>query len=90
MFHRGPIITIAAIVLTAPLIMALSTGCRADDTLVRQFSSGTGADAVGIIDATEDVELTGPQALSSDGAGNLFLLDQVNGRIVRFDPKQPT
>jgi hypothetical protein len=35
------------------------------------------------------VELTGPQALTSDVQGNLFVLDQINGRILRFDPKQP-
>lgn len=91
MFYRRPIRTFVAIgSMAASLSMASSGTCRADDTLVREFSSGAGADAVGIIDATEDVELTGPQALTSDGAGNLFLLDQVNGRIVRFDPKKPT
>jgi hypothetical protein len=36
------------------------------------------------------VELTGPQALTSDAQGNLFVLDQINGRILRFNPKQPT
>ncbi|MBM7483490.1 hypothetical protein JOE52_002472 [Bradyrhizobium canariense] len=44
---------------------------------------------VGIVPASEDVELAGPQALSADGQGNLFLLDQINGRIIQFDPKQP-
>ena len=43
---------------------------------------------VGIVPASEDVELAGPQALSADGQGNLFVLDQVNGRILQFDPKQ--
>jgi hypothetical protein len=36
------------------------------------------------------VELAGPQALSADGQGNLFVLDQINGRILQFDPKQPS
>jgi hypothetical protein len=61
----------------------------ADDTVVRQFSAGGGATAVGIAAAGEDVELTGPQALTSDAQGNLFVLDQINGRILRFNPKQP-
>jgi hypothetical protein len=61
----------------------------ADDTVVRQFSAGGGATAVGIAAAAEDVELTGPQALTSDAQGNLFVLDQINGRILRFNPKQP-
>jgi hypothetical protein len=61
----------------------------ADDTVVRQFSIGTTPTTVGIAEAGEDVELTGPQALTSDAQGNLFVLDQINGRILRFDPKQP-
>jgi hypothetical protein len=61
----------------------------ADDAVVRKFSAGSTATNVGIVDASEDVELAGPQALTSDANGNLFVLDQVNGRILRFDPKQP-
>jgi len=61
----------------------------AADTVVRQFSIGTTSTTVGIAAAGEDVELTGPQALASDAQGNLFVLDQINGRILRFNPKQP-
>lgn len=61
----------------------------AADTVVRQFSVGATATTVGIAAAGEDVELTGPQALTSDAQGNLFVLDQINGRILRFNPKQP-
>lgn len=63
-------------------------GAMADDVVVRKFSSGSTAASVGIVDASEDVEIAGPQALTSDADGNLFLLDQVNGRILRFNPKQ--
>src|SRR6266705_2652054 len=61
----------------------------AADTVVRQFSIGTTSTTVGIAASGEDVELTGPQALTSDVQGNLFVLDQINGRILKFDPKQP-
>ncbi len=61
----------------------------AADTVVRQFSIGATSTTVGIAAAGEDVELTGPQALTSDAQGNLFVLDQINGRILRFNPKQP-
>jgi hypothetical protein len=61
----------------------------ASETVVRQFSTGTTSTAVGIAPAGQDVELTGPQALTSDAQGNLFMLDQINGRILRFNPKQP-
>jgi hypothetical protein len=62
---------------------------HADDAVVRSFAGGSDASNVGIVPASEDVELAGPQALSADGQGNLFMLDQVNGRILQFDPKQP-
>ena len=58
----------------------------AEDAVVRQFSVGTTSTTVGVAAAGEDVELTGPQALTSDAQGNLFVLDQINGRILRFDP----
>jgi hypothetical protein len=61
----------------------------AADTVVRQFSVGTTSTTVGVAAAGEDVELTGPQALTSDVQGNLFVLDQINGRILKFNPKQP-
>ncbi|WP_407165117.1 hypothetical protein [Bradyrhizobium sp. ORS 111] len=68
----------------------LPVGAHADDTVVRSFVGGSAASMVGIIPASEDVELAGPQALAADGQGNLFVLDQVNGRILQFDPKQPS
>jgi hypothetical protein len=65
------------------------TKAHADDTVVRSFAGGSAASMVGIVAASEDVELAGPQALSANGQGTLFVLDQINGRILQFDPKQP-
>jgi len=73
----------------AGCVVSCAPAAIAADTLVRQFNAGDTATAVGIAPAVEDVELTGPQALTSDADGNLFVLDQINGRILRFDPKQP-
>jgi hypothetical protein len=70
-------------------MFASATMAAADDTIIKQFSSGTGVDAVGIVEAGEDIELAGPQALAFDNDGNVFLLDQINGRILKFDPRQP-
>lgn len=70
------------------LIIAISTAC-AEDLVIKRFGGGNSADAVGIADASEDVELTGPQALTTGSDGDLFLLDQLNQRIVRFNPKRP-
>ena len=61
----------------------------AQDVVVKRFVGGSGVNAVGIVDASEDVEINGPQALTTGENGELFLLDQVNNRIVRFDPKKP-
>ncbi len=61
----------------------------AADEVVRQFASGTGQNAVGVLDASEDTEISGPQALTTGEDGNLYLLDQVNNRIISFDPKSP-
>lgn len=71
------------------IAMVLTGSAVADDVVTRQFVSGSTPDAVGMIDASEDVELDGPEALTSDESGKLFLLDQINGRILHFDPKQP-
>jgi hypothetical protein len=71
------------------LAFALTSGAQAD-VVVRQFASGSDQNAVGIIDASQDTEVLGPQALTTDEKGNLYLLDQVNGRIVQFDPKNPS
>ena len=70
-------------------LTAWAGSAAAEDAVVRQFSVGTTAATVGIAAAGEDVELTGPQALTSDAQGNLFVLDQINGRILRFNPKEP-
>ena len=40
-------------------------------------------------DGGEDKEEEGPQAIASGDDGKLFLLDQLNGRILTFDPKTP-
>jgi hypothetical protein len=70
------------------LAVALTGAARAD-VVVRQFVGGSGENAVGIVDASQDTEIDGPQALTTDENGNVYLLDQINKRIVRFDPKKP-
>src|SRR4051812_28358483 len=74
---------------TVSFAVSISGVAAADDIVIKRFSGGDSATSVGIADASEDVELTGPQALTADANGNLFLLDQLNQRIVRFDPKRP-
>jgi hypothetical protein len=85
MFHRDRLLR----TLIAGSTACLMGSAAAQDAVVREFPIGTAAATVGIAPAGEDVELTGPQALTSDAPGNLFVLDQINGRILGFDPKQP-
>jgi hypothetical protein len=65
------------------------TASAADNQLLRRFGSGTGPDAVGMIDASEDTEVAGPQAIYAGEGNDVYLLDQVNGRVLSFDPKRP-
>jgi hypothetical protein len=71
-------------------VLLLAEVAAAQHVVVKRFEEGSGANAVGIVDASEDTEINGPQALTAGENGDLFLLDQVNNRIVRFDPKKPT
>jgi hypothetical protein len=71
-------------------LLALCGAAGARDILVKQFAGGSGDNNAGIVDASVDTEIDGPQALTTDEKGNLYLLDQVNNRIIKFDPKNPT
>jgi hypothetical protein len=59
-----------------------------DNPVLRRFGAGFGLDSVGMIDASEDVEVAGPQAIYAGEGNEVYLLDQVNGRVLSFDPTQ--
>ena len=80
--------TIAGL-LWAWIPLAASVAGAASNVVVRQFESGAGLNAVGMIDASEDTEIDGPQAIYAGDRGEIYLLDQVNGRVLQFDPKRP-
>jgi hypothetical protein len=61
---------------------------KAENTVIKHFSNGTSRDSVGLIDAREDAPMDGPQAIYAAEDGSLYLLDQVNGRLLRFDAKK--
>lgn len=71
-------------------LLALGGEAGAADIVVKQFARGSGQNDLGIVDASVDTEIDGPQALTTDENGNLYLLDQVNNRVVQFDPKHST
>ena len=64
--------------------------CRAQERTTRSFGEGIGGADVGLaVDAGDDADVEGPQAIYSDDKGQLYLLDQLNGRILKFDPDHP-
>jgi hypothetical protein len=75
--------------LAAWAVLTASFAFAANNVVVRQFDSGAGLNAVGMIDASEDTEIDGPQAIYAGDKGEIYLLDQVNGRVLQFDPKHP-
>jgi hypothetical protein len=79
--------SILGVLLVAGCMVAPSLAFGAD-VVLRRFGAGGGADAVGMIDASEDTEVAGPQAIYAGEGDQVYLLDQVNGRVIGFDPKQ--
>src|SRR5215468_1129679 len=73
----------------AILTIAAGESAAADNTVVKRFSNGATPNSVGIIDASVDAPQDGPQAIYAADDGSLYLLDQVNGRILRFDARAP-
>jgi hypothetical protein len=74
---------------------------HADDKLIRNFDTGPGLNSVGLIEASPGVEgaadelsdreeIEGPQAIHSGDHGEIYILDQVNSRVLLLDPKWPT
>ena len=45
-------------------LFALTAGASADDVIVKTFRAGSGDNDAGIVDASEDTEIDGPQALT--------------------------
>jgi hypothetical protein len=82
-------IAVGGLVLAGVILTVSATSAAADNTVVKRFSNGTTRNSVGIVDAKEDAPQDGPQAIYAADDGSLYLLDQVNGRILRFDARTP-
>src|ERR1700734_4236957 len=80
---------ICAYGLWSSLVLGMLWQPAAEDVVVKRFDNGNGGNALGVVEASEDTEIDGPQALTTDDNGDVYLLDQVNARIVSFDPKSP-
>src|SRR6516165_376524 len=86
--HRG----CRALIFSVSLFALGLNSARADSTVVKSFSNGAGIGSVGITVSEDaaDKEEDGLQALDSSDDAKLFMLDQINGRIVSFDPSNPS
>ena len=86
--------------LAALTLGAWTLSAEAEDQLIRNFAAGTALNAVGVIEANpqsegegalgDREEIEGPQAIHAGDQGEIYILDQVNGRVLRLDPKHPT
>lgn len=77
------LLSVAAFVLVAGPVAAQ------DAAVIRRLGSGSGADAIGTLPPGVDVEGLGPSALFAGRDGKLYLLDQINGRILSMDTGKP-
>lgn len=81
---------LTVLILAAILSLGLSQPVPAlAETIVREFGAGFGPGSVGVVDAGEDTEIAGPQAIFAGDHGEIYLLDQVNSRVIGFDAKSP-
>jgi hypothetical protein len=72
------------------LLAALAAGpALGAGTVVRELPNGAGRSAVGVVEAGEDTEVSGPDAIYAGEGGDVFILDQVNGRVLSFDAERP-
>jgi hypothetical protein len=77
-----------AIVLALGIYLSVFPG-SAEEQLARSFRVGDDVSSVGVVEAGTDTEAEGPQAVFSGEDGEIYVLDQVNARVLRFDPHEP-
>ncbi|MCQ8183746.1 hypothetical protein NP603_21770, partial [Methylomonas sp. SURF-1] len=55
-----------------------------DHQAIRRFPAGSQKENVGIIPSSSDTPLIGPNAIVADDSGSLYVLDQVNNRVIQL------
>ena len=76
--------------LLAAASMAPTIAGAADTVVFKRFEPGRDLGSVGMVDASEDAPPDGPSAIYAGDDGGIYLLDQIKGRILRFDGKNPS
>ncbi|MBP2448326.1 hypothetical protein JOH51_005834 [Rhizobium leguminosarum] len=68
--------------------LAVASPVFAKDTVMIELRSGDGGRSVGIISASEEVEASGPAAITVGDDGTIYILDQNNGRVLAVDAER--
>ncbi len=91
MFRAARFLVSIGVAASLSLALLPAQAAQDDARLVKSFTAGASLASVGTTfsDGGEDREEEGPQAIASGDDGRLFLLDQLNGRILAFDPNTP-
>ncbi|MGR9229680.1 hypothetical protein [Rhizobium leguminosarum] len=68
--------------------LAVASPVFAKDTVMIELRGGDGARSVGIISSNEEVEASGPAAITVGDDGTIYILDQNNGRVLAIDAER--
>lgn len=80
---------IAVLTLLGTAFLSPLSALAEENRVLRSFGNGAGPSAIGVVAARPDTEVEGPQAIASGDHGEIYLLDQVNNRVVAFDAAEP-
>ncbi|EJZ19330.1 hypothetical protein RCCGEPOP_20897, partial [Rhizobium sp. Pop5] len=68
--------------------LAVASPGFAKDTVMIELRSGDGGRSVGIVSSSEEVEASGPAAITVGDDGTIYILDQNNGRVLAVDAER--
>ena len=74
----------------ATLFLTTSYPALATDAVLRNFGAGSDRNSVGVVPPGEDSDTDGPQAIYASENGDVYLLDQLNNRVLKIDPRDPS
>lgn len=79
-------LALAALAADAAPAAAQQSAPAATPAAARSFGAGDGLTTLGVLDAPPEAEIEGPQAIAAGDDGTIYLLDQVNARVVTYAP----
>jgi hypothetical protein len=85
--HLSGLVCMAALAFAWTIASPVSAA--AADKVIRKLEIGSGNGDVGITPAIREDQPVGPSAMYIGQDGKLYVLDQINGRILSIDPDKP-